>query len=57
VHASTLSGLFVGDGWVSGEERLWQADHVRRTATGRLSALVGAGTGDSHVLSDEFFVG
>ncbi len=38
---------------VTGHTRLRQADLVRRTATGRLSALDGVGTGDSHVRSDE----
>ena len=55
VYAGTLAGLFFGDGWVTGEERLWQADLVRRTATGTLSALIGPGAGNSHVLSDEYF--
>ena len=55
VYAGTVRGLFYGQGWVTGEERLWQADLVRRTATGRLSALIGPGAGSGNISSDEFF--
>ncbi len=55
VYADTVRGLFYGQGWVTGEERLWQADLVRRTATGRLSALIGPGDGNGNVSGDEFF--
>jgi penicillin amidase len=55
VYADTARGLFYGDGWVTAQERLWQADLVRSTATGTLAALLGPGDGDANIGSDEFF--
>ena len=52
MHASTLCVLFIGDGWVTGEERLWQADLVRCTRPAG-SAYSSGGVGDGHELSDE----
>lgn len=55
VYAATTRALLYGDGYAQAQDRLWQADLVRRTATGTLSALVGAGEGQQNVLSDRFF--
>ncbi len=55
IYADSVRGLFFGQGWATGEERLWQADLIRRTATGRLAALIGPGAGNSNIGSDEFF--
>jgi penicillin amidase len=55
VYADTARGLFYGDGWVTAQERLWQADLVRSNATGTLAALLGPGDGDANIGSDEFF--
>src|SRR5664279_1840813 len=53
-YAATAGALFFGDGYATAEDRLWQADLVRRTATGTLSELVGPG-GGQNVGSDQFF--
>ncbi len=55
VYATTTRSLLYGDGYAQAQDRLWQADLVRRTATGTLSALVGAGEGQQNVLTDRFF--
>lgn len=55
VYASTVRGLFFGQGWATAQDRLWQADLVRRSATGHLAELIGPGDGDGNVSSDEFF--
>ena len=57
VYAATAGALFFGDGYATAQDRLWQADLVRRTATGTLSELVGPGSGEQNVASDEFFRG
>lgn len=57
VYAATARELFFGDGYATGQDRLFQADLVRRTATGTLSELLGAGDGDQNVAGDEFFRG
>ncbi|HEV7205661.1 MAG TPA: penicillin acylase family protein [Jatrophihabitans sp.] len=55
VYADTAPALFYGDGYAQAQERLWQADLVRRTASGYLSALIGPGAGNANVQSDEYF--
>ncbi len=55
VYATTTRALLYGDGYAQAQDRLWQADLVRRTATGTLGALVGAGDGQQNVLTDRFF--
>ncbi|BEP11948.1 penicillin acylase family protein [Acidothermaceae bacterium B102] len=55
IYAATAGGLFFGQGFATAEDRLWQADLVRRTATGHLAALLGPGDGDNNIGSDEFF--
>jgi len=55
VYANDAHGVFYGDGWVTAQERLWQADLVRSNATGTLAALLGPGDGDSNIGSDQFF--
>ncbi|MET3805375.1 penicillin amidase [Nakamurella sp. UYEF19] len=55
VFAATVRDLFFGNGYATGQDRLFQADLVRRTATGTLSELLGAGTDGQNVAGDEFF--
>ena len=55
VYAHDARDLFFGDGYAQAQDRLWQADLVRRTASGRLSALIGPGSGDENVQSDTSF--
>lgn len=57
VYAQTPRALFYGDGYASAQDRLWQADLSRRTATGTLSELLGAGSDEQNVYSDLFFRG
>ncbi len=57
VFAATARELFFGNGYATGQDRLWQADLVRRTATGTLSELLGAGAGGQNVAGDESFRG
>jgi penicillin amidase len=57
VYAATAAELFFGDGYATGQDRLFQSDLVRRTATGTLSQLLGAGDGGQNVAGDEFFRG
>jgi penicillin amidase len=47
VYASTERGLFFGNGYAQAQDRLWQADLVRRTATGTLAELLGPGGDDN----------
>jgi penicillin amidase len=55
VFSDTVQGLFQGAGYATGQDRLWQADILRRAATGTLSELIGPGAGDSNISSDQFF--
>jgi penicillin amidase len=55
VYARSAHDLFFGEGYAQAQDRLWQADLVRRTATGTLSALIGAGNGDGNVQADTFW--
>jgi len=57
VYARTARELFFGDGYAQAADRLWEADLVRRTATGTLSALIGPGPGDANVQADTFWRG
>ena len=57
VYAATVGALFFGDGYATAQDRLWQADLVRRTATGTLSELVGPGDDQQNVAGDVFFRG
>lgn len=49
VHAETLSSLFYGVGWAQGQDRLWQAETLRRAATGTLAEWFGPGSVASDV--------
>jgi penicillin amidase len=49
VHAATLSALFYGVGWAQGQDRLWQAETLRRAATGTLAEWFGPGSVASDV--------
>jgi penicillin amidase len=44
VHASSLRALFYGVGYAQGQDRLWQAETLRRAATGTLAEWFGAGS-------------
>jgi penicillin G amidase len=55
VYSDTIAGLFTGAGYATGQDRLWQADLLRRVATGTLSELLGPGSGGSNIASDQFF--
>lgn len=49
VHARSLSALFYGVGWAQGQDRLWQAETLRRAATGTLAEWFGGGSVPSDV--------
>jgi penicillin amidase len=49
VHAKELAPLFHGVGWVQGQDRLWQAETLRRAGTGTLAEWFGAGSVASDV--------
>jgi penicillin amidase len=55
VYASTERGLFFGNGYAQAQDRLWQADLVRRTATGTLAELLGPGSDDANVDGDTYW--
>jgi len=55
VYAGSVHDLFFGDGYAQAQDRLWQADLVRRTAGGTLSELIGPGAGDANVQADTFW--
>ena len=42
VYGSTLEALWFGVGYAQGQDRLWQAELVRRTATGTLAEILGS---------------
>lgn len=55
VYASTERALFYGNGYAQAQDRLWQADLVRRTATGTLAELLGPGTDNGNVDGDTYW--
>ncbi len=55
VYAGTASALFYANGYVQAQDRLWQADLVRRTATGTLAELLGPGAGNGNIDGDTFW--
>lgn len=44
IEASTLNDLFLAQGYVTAQERLWQMDILRRAAGGELSEIIGEDT-------------
>ncbi|MFQ5663013.1 MAG: penicillin acylase family protein [Terriglobia bacterium] len=44
IYARNLEDLFLAQGYVHAQERLWQMDLLRRTARGELSEIFGRGT-------------
>jgi len=54
IFASTARGLFYGEGYAVAQDRLWQAELLRRTGTGTLAAVRGLG-GSRAVPSDVNF--
>ena len=49
VHADGLRALFYGVGYAQGQDRLWQAETLRRAATGTLAEWFGPGSVDSDI--------
>jgi len=54
VFASTARGLFYGEGYAVAQDRLWQAELLRRTGTGTLAAVRGLG-GSRAVSGDVYY--
>jgi len=44
IEAASLEDLFLAQGYVTAQDRLWQMDIMRRYAAGELSEILGAGT-------------
>src|SRR5260370_10073815 len=44
IEAATLEDLFVAQGYVTAQDRLWQMDMMRRAAAGELSEVIGEDT-------------
>src|SRR5580700_2287268 len=44
IEAATLEDLFLAQGYVTAQDRLWQMDIMRRFAAGELSEILGEGT-------------
>jgi penicillin amidase len=55
VYAKELAALFHGVGWVQGQDRLWQAETLRRAATGTLAEWFGPGSVSSDVQARTMF--
>lgn len=55
VHAGSLEALFYGVGYAQGQDRLWQAETLRRAATGTLAEWFGPGSAASDVQSRLMF--
>ena len=49
LYADTLAPLFYGVGWAQGQDRLWQAETLRRASTGTLAEWFGPGSLSSDV--------
>jgi penicillin amidase len=52
VYARTARALFYGDGYATGQDRLWEAEVLRLTASGTVAQAVGPGQKGSNVLAD-----
>jgi len=55
VYADTLAPLFYGVGWAQGQDRLWQAETLRRAGTGTLAEWFGPGSVASDVQARTMF--
>ena len=55
VHASSVEALFYANGYAQGQDRLWQAETLRRAATGTLSEWFGPGSLASDVQARTMF--
>ena len=44
IEAATLEDLFLAQGYVTAQDRLWQMDVMRRFGAGELSKILGEGT-------------
>jgi penicillin amidase len=52
VYARTARALFYGDGYATGQDRLWEAEVLRLTATGTVAQELGPGQRGENVQSD-----
>lgn len=50
IEATTIQDLYMAQGYVTAQDRLWQMDLTRRTAAGRLSEVFGSG----YIPTDKF---
>ncbi len=55
LYADTLAPLFYGVGWAQGQDRLWQAETLRRASTGTLAEWFGPGSIASDVQARTMF--
>jgi penicillin amidase len=55
VHAATVEALFYGAGYASAQDRLWQAETLRRAGTGTLAEWFGPGSLASDVQTRTLF--
>lgn len=55
VTATSVEGLFYGMGYVAADDRLWQAEILRRGATGTLAELLGPGALAGDIQARLFF--
>lgn len=55
VYASTLYGLGYGQGYAQAQDRLWQADLFRRSATGTLASWLGSGSAAGDISARTLF--
>ena len=52
VYARTARALFYGDGYATGQDRLWEAEMLRLAATGTVAQALGPGRRGENVQSD-----
>lgn len=55
IYASTPSSLWYGVGYAQGQDRLWQAEVLRRTTTGTLAELFGSSAVGGDVFARSLF--
>src|ERR671912_1050654 len=51
VYGSTLESVWFGVGYAQGQDRLWQAEMLRRTATGTAAEIQGLSAVESDVMA------
>jgi penicillin amidase len=55
IHASSVEALFYANGYAQGQDRLWQAESLRRAATGTLAEWFGSGSLASDIQARTMF--